>query len=96
MAGYPPPSSNLWGYVAFQEALEGARERGVVADDAQEEVFQSGFLAAWDRMERAVEEGHGWPPVDEQHLRRVELTLKWIDAEAGRWRAPLQDDAEEG
>ena len=64
MAGDPPASSNVWGYLAFQKALEEAKSNGVVQHDLDVEVFLHGFLAAWDLMARAVEEGRRWPPED--------------------------------
>ena len=64
MAGDPPASSNVWGYLAFQEALEEARSIGIVKDESDVELYLQGFLAAWNAMARAVEQGLGWPPVD--------------------------------
>ena len=64
MAGDPPASSNVWGYLAFQKALEEAKSNGVVKHDLDVEVFLHGFLAAWDLMAQAVEQGRGWPPDD--------------------------------
>lgn len=64
MPGETPASSNIWAYLAFQEALDEARSAGVVRSDPDVEMFLRGFLAAWDRMARAVDEGRGWPPTD--------------------------------
>jgi hypothetical protein len=64
MAGDPPASSNVWGYLAFQRALEEAKSSDVVKSDLDVEVFLRGFLAAWDLMAQAVEEGRRWPPAD--------------------------------
>lgn len=64
MAGDPPASSNVWGYLAFLRALEEAKSSGVVKTDFDVEVFLRGFLAAWDQMALAVEQGRRWPPND--------------------------------
>jgi hypothetical protein len=64
MAEDPAAPSNVWGYLAFTDALEEARSSGLVADASDLELFRRGFLAAWDRMARAVEQGRSWPPVD--------------------------------
>jgi ribonuclease HI len=64
MAGDPPASSNVWGYLAFQEALEEAKTSGLVNTESDVELFLQGFLAAWERMERAVQLGRRWPPID--------------------------------